>query len=97
MAPEQGSLDSNKFYFNIPNICVDGGCKITPRSEDKHILLEENLTGEKAPETIFCWIICKHKWRDFHSEAGTSIHFIDIPHGQEMALLLTLCLHIFTV
>lgn len=55
---------------NTPNICADGRCKITQRSEGKHISLRE-----KAPGTVFCWITCKHTWGDFHSEAGTLISF----------------------
>lgn len=60
----------------IPQISVQmGDAKITQRSEDKHISLGGKLIREKARETVFCWIACKHKWGDIHSEAGTLISF----------------------
>lgn len=71
--PLKFSFNCSIFCFNTTNICADGRCKITQRSEDTHISKRENLIGEKVPRTMFCWIACKHNWRDFHSEAGTSI------------------------
>lgn len=68
--PLKFSFNCSIFCFNTTNICADGRCKITQRSEGKHISLRE-----KAPGTVFCWITCKHTWGDFHSEAGTLISF----------------------